>query len=92
MPKSIFDRIVDWPYHPQIILGIAFVGCFIATIQGNGPAWAALTASAFFTPIAALLLFLPYLIVIMLLAFVLSLPSLIRAIQATRHKSAPATH
>ncbi|EGW22172.1 hypothetical protein [Methylobacter tundripaludum] len=92
MPKSIFDRIVDWPYHPQTILGIAFVGCFIATMQGDGLIWAALVVAAVTAPFAALLLFLPYLATIMLLAVVLSLPSLIRAIQAALHTSAPATH
>lgn len=92
MPKSIFERVMDWPYHPQAIIALSFAGCFVATMQGDGPVWAALVASAIFSPIAALVLFFPYFIAVMLLAFVLSLHSLIRAIQATLHKSAPATH
>jgi len=92
MPKSIFDRIISWPYHPQTIIVLSFAGCFVATMQGDGPVWAALVASAIFAPIAALVLFLPYVTGVMLLTFVLLLPSLFRAIQAALHKSVPATH
>jgi len=92
MPKSIFDSIIDWPYHPQTIIVLSFAGCFVATMQGDGPVWAALVASAIFVPVAALVLFMPYLAGVMLLASVLSLPSLFRAIQAALHKSVPATH
>ncbi|MCK9397063.1 MAG: hypothetical protein M0Q44_15905 [Methylobacter sp.] len=91
MPKSIFDRVMDWPYHPRAIIALSFAGCFAATIQGGGPAWAALVASAIAAPFAALVLFMPYLAGVMLSAFALSLPSLIRAIQAALHKSVPAT-
>jgi hypothetical protein len=89
MPKSIFDRIVDWPYHPQTILGSAFVGCFIATMQGDGPIWAALVVAAVTAPFAALLLFLPYFVSVAVLAALFSLP---QAIQSALHRSAPTAH
>jgi hypothetical protein len=92
MPKSIFDRIMDWPYHPPLIMTLAFVGGFTAAMQGGGPLWAGLIAAAFMAPFAALILFLPYLFAVTLLAFVLSLSSLIRATLSILHKSAPATH
>jgi hypothetical protein len=73
MSKSSFDRIMDWPYHPQMIIAIAFVGFFVASMHGDGPAWAAVIASAIVAPFAALLLFLPYLIIIVVLAALFSL-------------------
>lgn len=91
MPKSIFDRVMDWPYHPQAIIALSFAGCFVATMQGDGPIWAALVVAAIAAPIAALVLFLPYLIAVTLLASVLSLLSLTHTIQANHHKSNPAS-
>ncbi len=91
MPKSIFDWVMDWPYHPQTIITLSFAGCFVAAMQGGGPVWAALIAAAIAAPFASFLLFLPYIAAIILLASVLSLPSLCRAIQAALHKSFPAT-
>lgn len=73
MSKNSFDRIMDWPYHPQMIIAIAFAGCFVAATQGGGPAWAALIASAIIAPFAALLLFLPYLVIVVALAALLTL-------------------
>lgn len=89
MPKSIFDSIINWPYHPQTIIALSFAGCFVATMQGDGPVWAALVASAIFAPIAALVSFVPYVAIAVSFAALLSLP---QAIQSARRKSAPATH
>jgi len=80
MPKSVFDRIMDWPYHPQMIIAIAFACCFILSMQGDSPiTWAALIAAAIVAPVAAFVLFLPYLFSVTLLAALLSLPQAIRA-------------
>jgi len=73
MSKNSFDRIIDWPYHPQMIIAVAFAGCFVAATQGGGPAWAALIVSAIVAPFGALLLFLPYLVTVVVLAALLSL-------------------
>lgn len=73
MPKTNFDRIIGWPYHPQMIIAITFAGCFLAAVQGGGPAWAALIISAIVAPFGALLLFLPYLVTVVVLAALLSL-------------------
>lgn len=89
MPKSIFDRVMGWPYHPQTIIAIAFIGCVAAMIQGNGPLWAALIASAVVAPIAALLLFLPYFVSVAVLAALFSLP---QAIRSALRQSAPTAH
>lgn len=91
MPKSIFDRVMGWPYHPQAIMALSFSGCFIVMIQGDNPAWAALVVAAIAAPLAALLLLLPYLCAVILLAAVLSLLSLTHTIQANHHKSNPAS-
>jgi hypothetical protein len=79
MPKSAFDRIIDWPFHPQMIIAIAFACCFILSMQGDSPTWAALIVAAIAAPVAAFALFLPYLLSITLLAALLSLPQAIRA-------------
>ncbi len=73
MPKNSFDHIIDWPYHPQMIIAITFAGCFVAAIHGGGTAWAALIVSAIVAPFGALLLFLPYLVTVVVLAALLSL-------------------
>jgi hypothetical protein len=73
MSKNSFDLIMDWPYHPQLTIAIAFAVCFSAAMQGGGPIWAGLIAAAFTTPFAALLLFLPYLITVVALAILFSL-------------------
>jgi len=33
MPKSAFDRIIDWPFHPQMIIAIAFACCCLCAIS-----------------------------------------------------------
>jgi hypothetical protein len=71
---------MDWTYHPQMIIAISFISCFVVTMQGDGPVWAALVAAAVFSPIAALLWFIPYLVIIMVLATLLSLPQIIQAV------------
>lgn len=73
MSKNSFDRIMDWPYHPQMIIAIAFAGCFVVTTQGGRPAWAALIVAAIIAPFAALLLFLPYVVIVVALAALLTL-------------------
>ncbi|MGZ4953590.1 MAG: hypothetical protein ACXV8Q_00640 [Methylobacter sp.] len=89
MPKSIFDRMTGWAYHPQAILTISFAGCFAAALQGSAPVWAALIAAAIAAPFAALVLFLPYLASVIIFAALLSLP---QAIQSILQRSAPAAH
>ncbi|MGZ4954446.1 MAG: hypothetical protein ACXV8Q_04975 [Methylobacter sp.] len=88
MPTN-FDRIINWPYHPQTIIATAFISCVTAMMQGDGPLWAALIASAFIAPIAALLLFLPYFVSVAVLAALLSLP---QAIRSALRRSVPTTH
>jgi hypothetical protein len=80
MTKSIFDRIMDWPYHPQTIITIAFASIFITSMQDGGPVWAALIVAAIAAPFAALVLFLPYLLSVVGLAILLSLPKAIQAV------------
>lgn len=84
MPKSIFDRIVDWPYHPQMMLTIAYALCFTACIQSGAPAWAELIAVAIavaiVAPFAAMMLFLPYVFIVSVLALLLSLPQVMQAL------------
>jgi hypothetical protein len=86
MSKNSFDRIMDWPYHPQMIMTTAYIFCFTACMQNGAPIWAELiavaVAVAIVTPFAALLLFLPYLITIVVLAALFSLPQAI--LQAPR--------
>jgi hypothetical protein len=82
MSKSIFERIMDWPYHPHMMITLGFAGCFTAAMQGGGSIWAGLIAAAFTAPFAALLLFLPYLVIVVVLA---ALFSLLQAIQQAPH-------
>ncbi len=83
MPTSIFDRIINWPYHPHLIMTLSFVGFFIAAMQEQTPAWAALIAAAIAMPFIALVAFVPYVVIVALLSVLLSLPQAMRS--ARRH-------
>ena len=79
MPQNIFYRIIDWPYHPNMIMTLVFIACFFAAMQGDGPIWAALIAASIGMPFAVLLLFAPYAISVWVIAVLFSL---LQAIQA----------
>lgn len=91
MPKSNFDRIMDWPYHPQIIIAAGFACAYAAAMQGDGPIWAALIVAAFAAPLAGLLLFLPYFVSIWILAVSAALLEALESMRKPAPGSAQAT-
>ncbi|MEE7626693.1 hypothetical protein V3O24_11015 [Methylobacter sp. Wu8] len=91
MPKSSFDRITDWPYHPQIIMAAGFVCAYAAAMQGDGPIWAALIVAAFAAPLVGFLLFLPYFVSIWILAVSASLLEAMQSMRKPAPGSAQAT-
>lgn len=78
MSESRFDSLIDWRYHPQMIMVLGFAGCLFANLQDGGPFWAALIAAAVMTLPACLLLFIPYAVSVWVLAVLLLLPQAIR--------------
>lgn len=78
MSKNSFDRIINWPYHPQMIIAIGFACSYAATMQGDGPIWAGLIVAAFVGPWIGLLVFLPYIASVWMLAVLASLLQAIR--------------
>lgn len=79
MPKSILDRILNWPYHPQMTLAVAFASCIVMTMQeankvhADAPGWAVLIAAAIEMPFVGLLLCIPYFVSVLFLAVLFSL-------------------
>jgi len=85
MPKNSFDSIMDWDYHPQIILMLSF--CIAYELGGGGLSLALIISSAVAMPFIAIPLFLPYLAIVMLLAALLSLPQAIQLILAPQDQA-----
>lgn len=78
MSENKTDSIMDWQYHPQLILILSFC---IAYILGSGElSLALIISSTVAMPFIAIALFLPYLAVVMLLAALLSLPQAMQSI------------
>lgn len=84
--KNSYERIISWPYHPQMIIAAGFVCAYAAVMQGDGPIWAALIVAAFAGPLLGFLLFLPYVVSIWILAVLLeAMQSVCKSAQATFH-------
>jgi predicted lysophospholipase L1 biosynthesis ABC-type transport system permease subunit len=88
MPKNCFDRLIDWPHHPAMIMILGFASGLIATLSGDTSLWSAVIAAALLTLPICLLLFIPYVVSVWVLAALLALLQAIRA--RFRHPS-PAT-
>jgi hypothetical protein len=88
MVENCFFRIMDWPYHPRLIMLSGFLVSLYAGMSGSdAPLWAGLVASAFITPFMAVFLFIPYLITVVVLA---ALFSLLQAMRTKFHRPFPA--
>lgn len=84
MLKNSFDRILNWPYHSNMIYALGFSCSFSAAMQGGGPIWAALIASAFAAPFVGFLVFIPYFLGVLVLAILFAL---LEAITSRHHIS-----
>ena len=76
---NCFYRIMDWPYHPRVIITLGFlVSLYTSMSYGDAPLWAGLIASAIVMPFIPIFLFSPYLLTVVVLA---AMYSLLRAIR-----------
>jgi len=66
MSRHVFDCVIDWDFHPQVILCLGFVVAYY--LMGSGLSLATLIAAAFAMPFLAVLLFIPYLVVVVIVA------------------------
>lgn len=78
MSNNSFDRIINWPYHPQMIIAIGFACSYAATMLGDGSIRAGLIVAIFVGPWIGLLVFLPYSVIVWILAVLASLLQAIR--------------
>jgi len=66
MKKNRFDQIMDWDYHPHVLLFLGFMVGYYLT--DDDFSLAALIASAIAMPLIALILFIPYLVIVWVVA------------------------
>lgn len=77
---------MNWPHHPCTILALSGLLALCAGWSGNN-IMPLLLASIIIMPVIALFLFMPYVVVIAVIAALLSLT---QAIRSAHHKSVPA--
>lgn len=87
----IFNRIIDWPYHPQLVLGLSFVICFFAALQTSANLIASLFVAGISFSFLSLILIIPYIILIGVLALICALVEVIKA-ETKKHNYYKSAH